>query len=139
MRRPLPFVLLLVAFAGCGKSSSSSAPPTSTPPPTVTPPPGATTSGTETSEATTLLRVYCLRDGRVGPVARNVPATQAVGSASLLALGDGPTSEERAHGLNTALPSARAVTGVRITGGIATIELRQSLSHAALAQVVYTL
>jgi germination protein M len=140
MRRALPLVLLLVLGAGCGKSSSSSAPSTSTPPPTVTSaPPGATTSGTETSEATTLLRVYFLRNGKVGPVARNVPATQTIGSAALSALGDGPTDEERAQGLRTELTSTAAVTNLRIADGVATIELQDDLSHAALAQVVYTL
>jgi germination protein M len=139
MRRALPLVVLLVLGAGCGKSSSSSAPSTSASRPTVTPTPGATTSGTETSEATTLLRVYFLRNGKVGPVARNVPATQAVGSAALQALGAGPTGEERAQGLRTEVSSAAAVTNLQIADGVATIELQDDLSHAALAQVVYTL
>jgi germination protein M len=132
--------VLLVLAAGCGKSSSSSSPSTPTPPPTGTSaPPGATTSGTETSQATTLLRVYFLRDAEVVPVARNVPATQAVGSAALQALGEGPTDEERAQGVKTDLSSVAAVTKLQIADGVATIELQDDLSHAALAQVVYTL
>jgi germination protein M len=65
---------------------------------------------------TTQVRVYFLRDGKVGPVARQVSADHARAGAQA-ALLDGPTAQERAIGLASAPPRSRA----------------------ALAQLVYTL
>jgi germination protein M len=141
MRRLLALSLVLVAAVGCSKSSKSSS-PTETTPGTLptTSAPGATTAPTTSTVAeTTLLRVYFLTHGRIGPVARAVPATQAVATAALAALSDGPTADDRAEGFTTALPAGAAVSGLRIANGVATIDLPQNVSHEALAQVVYTL
>jgi germination protein M len=148
MRRLTIVVVGALVVAGCGKSSHSSA-PTSTPVSTVqttstsaatTSTSAATTStSTSTTEATTLLRIYFLHPGKIGPVARNVLATQAVGSAALEALQAGPTAVERANGFRTALPADQVVSNLRIANGVATIDLADNVSHAGLAQIVYTL
>ena len=53
------------------------------------------TTTTETTPAeTTKLRVYFLLDGKVQPVAREVPKTPAVARAALDELADGPTTSE---------------------------------------------
>jgi germination protein M len=87
----------------------------------------------------TALRIYLLRDGKVAPVRRDIPATEEVATAVVHALAQGATSQERAEGLSTAYPAGAPVTGVTVDNGVATVTLNQTLSHPALAQVVYTL
>jgi len=56
-------------------------------------------------------RVYFLRDGKVAPVARTLPALDP--SDLTQALLDGPTSAERAIGLTTAIPKGTAPIPIR--------------------------
>jgi hypothetical protein len=145
VRRLAVIVIGGIVVAGCGKSTHSTAPTTtaaSTVPRTSTP--GgtsvpSTSASTPTTEATTLLRVYFLHDGKIGPVARVVPATRAVGTAALAALQAGPTADDRANGFRTALPIGPVVSGLRIANGVATVDLQDNVAHAGLAQIVYTL
>ena len=95
MYRALLFVLVLV-LAGCGGSDSA-------------------------DEATTPVKVYFLRDGKVWPVAREVPESDAVDGA-VDALLRGPTDEERELGLTSVATDAPAT----------------ELPRAGLAQFVYT-
>jgi hypothetical protein len=88
MRRLIPLAVLAAAVAGCGGEK------------TVT-----VTVTTTTTAAKVAARVYLLRDGRVAPVAREVPST---GAADLLAaLAAGPTDRERSAGLTGAAPGSR--------------------------------
>jgi len=87
----------------------------------------------------TALRIYLLRDGKVAPVRRDVPATEEVATAVIHELAQGATSQEQAEGLSTAYPAGAPVTGVTVDNGVATVTLTQTLSHTALAQLVYTL
>ena len=81
-------LLLLAACGGNGSSTTSGATETT-----------STTSATTTTEPeTTALRVYYLLDGKVQPVAREVPKTQAVARAALDELADGPTASEAISG-----------------------------------------
>ena len=77
------------------------------------------------SAETTHVRVYFLRDGKVGPVARAVPAADPRAGA-LAALRAGPTAEERAIGLTSLVPPGLANEWIGAT-------------RPGLAQVVYTL
>jgi len=132
MRRLLPLVLLAALAAGCGKSSSStqqSSPSVST---------ATTTTRAVPPVASTVVRVYLLRDGKVAPVGREVPETRAVAFAALEELFAGPAAGDRADGLTSALPRNASPGAVTLVNGIAVIDLPQ-LSRAALAQVVYTL
>jgi Immunoglobulin-like domain of bacterial spore germination len=68
------------------------------------------------------VRVYLLRDGRVGPVAREVAKTDDLAAAAVDALRTGPTDREAEEGLVSAVPASKDA----------------KLSRLALAQLVYT-
>jgi hypothetical protein len=133
MRRVVLLLSATILAAGCGHASRSTQ--STTPLPTTT----ATTTGSTTTVAAppaqTNVRVYFLRDGKVSPVARSV-SPPAVATAALQQLGGGPTSQEATAGYTSAASETPA--SVTITNGIATLDL-PALSHAGLAQVVYTL
>ncbi|RIK45539.1 MAG: hypothetical protein DCC58_06090 [Chloroflexi bacterium] len=132
-----------------------SATPTTPPAPTTAPatPTSAPTSeptsapATPTAPTETLtLSVYFIRDEKVGTAHRVVPHTLQVAAAAMEALLAGPTEEEAAAGLTSAIPEGTRLLGVSLTNGIATVNLTKefesgggSLSMGArLAQVVYT-
>jgi hypothetical protein len=134
MRRLLPLVLVVAIAAGCGKSSSHTASQTTSTAATT----GSTTTETVPRVATTLVRVYLLRDGKVAPVGREVPATRAVAFAALEELFAGPSAGDRTDGLTSAIPATDSPSAVTLVNGVAVVDLPQ-LSRAGLAQVVYTL
>jgi hypothetical protein len=136
MKRLVP-LLLVAAAAGCGHTSDKTdAVATTTT--SATPPPTATTTSTTTPAAEVALRIYLVRDGRVAPVRRLVPRTPAVGQAALDELQAGPTTDERAAGLSTALGNLR-LTGLTIKDGEADLGRLTHVSQLAEAQIVYTL
>jgi germination protein M len=126
-------VLCGLVIAGCGHASRSSQPTTQA----TTTSAGTTSAGTTTVGAPTqaTVRVYLLRDGKVAPVARSV-STPAVATAALTQLAAGPTAQESAQGYTSA--AGNAPTRVTIANGIATLDV-PVMTHAGLAQVVYTL
>jgi hypothetical protein len=82
----------------------------------------------------------------VAPVARSVPRTEAVARAAVERLIAGPTPAERGAGFATDVPSGSELRGLKIAGGIASVDLSRSFGEGAeatisarLAQVVYTL
>jgi len=91
--------------------------------------------------------VHLLRGEKLGVAHRSVPASEAVATAAMNALLQGPDDRERAAGLTTAIPAGTELRGIDIDGGIASVDLSGdfasgggSLSmQARLAQVVYTL
>jgi hypothetical protein len=91
--------------------------------------------------------VYHLRDGKVAPVGRTVEATSAVARASLASLLDGPTTEERAAGLSSAIPSGTTLLDLSLVEGLATVDLSGEFDDGGgsasmlgrVAQVVATL
>lgn len=116
----LPAVVLALGAllaAGCS-SRSEQATPTETTPPT-------STNGTTTvvPAETTTVAVYFLRDEKVTPVRRTVPATPAVARAALTALLEGPTDEEAADGLVSAIPTGTTLRDVALEGHTATVDL----------------
>jgi germination protein M len=126
MRRIALALVLVVGLAGCG-GGKNSAQTTQTQP-------------TTTGASTTTLRVYLIRDGKVGPVGRAVPPTQAVATAAIEELLKGPSSEEAGIGLTTSIPDGTTLGTVSIAAGVATVTLSPEPSNdAARAQVVYTL
>jgi germination protein M len=125
VRRLLPVLLVAAGLllVGCGGDDSSDTSATDT----VTLP--ASSSG----------RVYWLRDGRVWPVARELPATDTA-TASLDELLDGPSSDEEGDlEATSAIPSGAEFQDVQVTDGVASVTASEELSKEALAQVVYTL
>jgi hypothetical protein len=140
VRRIVP-LLALLALAGCGggPSAEPEAPATTTATTPAAPVP------TTTAPKTTTLRIYLLRDEKVAPVARQIPATEAVGRAAVEQLLAGPRAADGA--LATAVPDATRLLGLTVRDGVATVDVSGefasgggSLSmQARLAQLVYTL
>jgi germination protein M len=132
MRRLFLMLLVAALAAGCGHARRSA--PATTQTGTV----GTTTTGQSTSVTApqqALVRVYFLRDGKVAPVARMV-SSPGVATAALEQLAAGPNAQEAAAGLTTA--AGGTPPKVTIASGTATVEL-PAVSHAGLAQIVYTL
>jgi germination protein M len=138
-RRIVP-LFLVALLAACGGSEATTVTVTTT----------KTISGTTTGEApagSTNVLVYFLRDEKIGAAGRSVPLTPGVGAAAMRALLAGPTAEDRAAGLSSAVPSGTTLLGLDIAGGVATVDLSSqfaagggSLSmQARVAQVVHTL
>jgi germination protein M len=126
MRRLTVLTAALLLLAGCGGGDDGT---------------GTTDTQTTTEPAaeTTSFSVYWLLDGKVWPVLREVEGTDAVATAALEALGEGPTAEERDElFFETAVPDALEVEAVTIEDGVARVELSEDVAGAALAQVVYT-
>jgi hypothetical protein len=111
-RALLPVLLISTVLAGCG-SERTSAP--STPSTTA---PGTTTAPTTTQAGQTTLTIYRAEDGILRAETVTVPATQAVATAALHALGvDG---------------------GVTISDGAATVDAPDATGDQ-IAEIVYTL
>ena len=123
---------VLLALAGCGGGGGETTTTTETLPTTET-----TTTETTPSE-TTKLRVYFLLNGKVQPVARDVPKTQAVLSAALEQLVHGPTTSEREYGLTNEAGPGCAATSATVAEGTATLALAGGCGRLGLAQAVYT-
>ena len=106
-------------------------------------------SGCDGSESkspeTQSVAVYFLRDGKLSPVRRTVETSSTPGRTALESLFDGPTSAERADGLETAIPGGTTLDGVALTDGVATVDLRGDLPASRdqglleTAQIVATL
>jgi Immunoglobulin-like domain of bacterial spore germination/Sporulation and spore germination len=101
------------------------------------------TSAITPAPSTNGVRVYFLREGRVWPARRVVPADVAQANAALDELLIGPTAQEEAElGWTTALPadvetySLLAPAGQR---GAVSLEIDGPLTRAARAQIVFTL
>ena len=120
MGRVLLAVAVVLLAAGCGGGA-------------------ATDTGTTTTPGETVdVRVYWLRDGKVWPALREVEETQAVASAALEELQNGPTEMEKGDLGFTSAVSAD-FQGVTISDGVADVDGLIDLSQEGLAQIVYTL
>jgi hypothetical protein len=100
--------------------------------------PGRTDTTTSTTLRTSVV-VYFVRDGKMGAAGRVVPKTPAIGSAALDELVAGPTADEQAAGLSSALPAGTTVASLDVSDGLATVKLSKALDPLATAQVVFTL
>lgn len=115
-------IVLLLALAGCGGGGTTTVTVTTTAPTTTTGP-----------AETTSLRVYFLEDGKVQPVARQVPKTQGVAAAALAELAKGPTDAEKNDlGLTSDVKTPGTVT---VSNGVARVQG----ASGGTGQVVYTL
>ena len=93
------------------------------------------------------LQAWFSRNGKLFVTNRTVPATTGIGQAALDRMLTGPSAAEYAAGLRSRIPAGTTVRGVRISAGIATVDLSSSFESAAspsamplrIAQVVYTL
>jgi germination protein M len=131
---------LAVAAAGCGSEEAVS----------LGKPKPATTSGTEpTGTVPTLLslEVWFTRGNELVAVRRTHRPTPRVATAAIEALLAGPTAQEQASGLDSAVPGGTRLLGIAIRGGVATVDLTSEYQSGGgsrsmqtrLGQVVYTL
>jgi germination protein M len=129
-----------------GTSPGPTDKPDKTPKPDVTPTPAP--PGKTIVRAFFFLGSFTDNPGLV-PVLREVPETQAVGAAALNALLAGPNDAELGArpAMYTTIPAGTRFLGLRIDGGIATVNLSREFESGGgsasvvgrLAQVVYTL
>jgi len=139
-------------LAACGGSTGgATSGPTATVAPTApasgTVEPTGTSSASPAAAATTTLRLYFLREGKLGVAERQVPHTTMPATASLKALLAGPKGGEPAAGLQTVIPAGTKLLDFSIAGGVAHVDLSADFaaedSEEAAAQrtaeVVYTL
>jgi spore germination protein GerM len=119
-------------------------------PPAATGTEGATQTetGAETGDRTSSVAVYFLRDGKVSPVRRTIAATPAVARATLTELLEGPTDNEAAAGLVSAVPAGTKLRDISLENGTATVDLDGAFDddgggsasmQGRVAQVVATL
>jgi spore germination protein GerM len=125
--------LCLVAVTGCdGNEAQRSDTVTKTGPPV---------------DGTMRAAVYLLRDGKVAPVSRTIPATLDPERAALGVLLEGPTADEVADGLSTAIPDRTELRGLTLADGVATVDLEGTFDDGGgsasmlgrVAQIVATL
>ena len=140
----------LASAAGCGSEGAVDQGAISdavTTPPSV--PAGSTPSsgGEQPPVDEMTYQVWLTRGETLWPALRSSPQSPAVGAAAVRALLDGPSDEERARGLGSAVPDGTSLLGLAIDNGVATVDLSSeyesgggSLSMTMrLAQLVYTL
>jgi hypothetical protein len=158
--RLLPLLLIAAALvivagaalvAACGGSSGGATPgPTAAV--TVTPSGSATATASPSASpsgapAESTIRLYFLRDEKLGVAERRVAHTTMPATAAMKALLAGPTAAEKAAGLASAVPEGTKLLGLTVSGSTARVDLSDvfasgggSLSMTArVAQVVYTL
>lgn len=127
--------------------------PSGSPAPTA-PPTSGPTGSPAPSAGTTIVRAYFYLgsfadDPGLVPVLREIPATQAVATAAMQALLDGPSPAELGArpAMYTAVPAGTRLLGLRIEDRIAIVNLSREFESGGgsmsifgrLAQVVYTL
>ena len=103
-------------------------------------------SPTPTPTGQTSLQAWFTRGGKLFVTERSVPATTGVAKAAIGAVLAGPSAAERAAGMGSQVPAGTALLGVRISGGIATVDLSSAFVSSAgagsmparIAQLVYT-
>lgn len=88
------------------------------------------------SQVTQQVTVYLLADSHLVPVQREIPIGGGI-DAVLVALGNGPTAEETASGLGTALPTATVALRATIADGVADITVPEKLTQLGIVSQVY--
>jgi spore germination protein GerM len=96
---------------------------------------------------TIAVTVYFTEKGAIRPETRRVPRTPRIGAGTLEALLAGPTANESARDLTTAIPAGTSLLGLVIDQGLAKVNLSSRFSAAAdtgsvavrVAQVACTL
>jgi hypothetical protein len=130
----LSLIVVALGLAACGGDGGS----TTTFDTDVTVTTTHETTTTSVPDETTALRVYFLLDGKVQPVSREVPKTQAVLTAAMNALLAGPTKAERDIGITTDFKPGGKLLTASVKDGVATIAVDAEYGSPGLAQLVYT-
>jgi hypothetical protein len=148
-RAALTLVILALLASACGSEPSglSAGGPGEGSTPAALPEPSDAPSASPQSGPTTSLEVWLTKGETLYLVHRSVPETAAVGRAALEALLQGPTTEEAALEISSALPDDVELRDLSISDGVATVDLSGSYERGGgslalrmrLAQVVFTL
>jgi len=139
----LSVAVLTVAVPACGGASG----PVAVPSDEIPFPLARSPSASPTPAAGVRAVAYMVRDGRLVAVERTVSTSSSPEEAIMRALLDGPTSEERAQGVISAIPPVTGLIGVRVFEGVAEVDLSDEFQGPAspevvllrVAQVVWTL
>jgi hypothetical protein len=155
--RLLPLLLVAAAvvivtgaalLAACGGSNSgSTTEPSATPTSQASASAEPSASPSSSPSATTTLRLYFLREGKLGVAERRVPHTTMPATEALKALLAGPQGGETAAGLTSTIPAGSRLLNLSIAGGVAQVDLSSEFAaedseEAAVqrsAEVVFTL
>ena len=163
-------VALIMSAGACGPGggpsrSEPSASAATTPSPSAAPASASPIPSLPTAEptaATVAVAAYFVLQGNLDepaplvPVHRDVPNSDAIATAAMQALLDGPTEDERAHDLvvgtiGTEIPEGTRLLGIDIQAGTATVDLSSEFATGdllgsdieswagRLAQVTFTL
>ena len=132
----LAAALVAVVAVGCGDSNEGGTGPSTTVAP------GTTVAG-ETTDVT----LYLTKGERLEPVTRAVPKVTRIGGETVKALLAGPTPQESAAGLGTAIPAGTRFIDLNIADGVARVDLSREFESGGgtlsltmrLAQVACTL
>lgn len=140
-------VLLLAVFlllVACSRPTSTTKTSGGDSPPSET-----TTTPTDTTPAEdgVPVRVYFVRNESVAVSMRNIPQTSAVAKAALEQLLLGPTADDGALSISSAIPAGTKLRGVTVKDSLATVDLSPEFESGGgslsiqlrAAQVVYTL
>ena len=127
---------MAVVAVGCGDPNEGGTGPSTTGAP------GTTVAG-ETTDVT----LYLTKGERLEPVTRAVPKVTRIGGETVKALLAGPTPQESAAGLGTAIPAGTRFLDLNIADGVARVDLSREFESGGgtlsltmrLAQVACTL
>ena len=147
MTRRSPRIALVALTLVCATVSAGCDGDEPSPTPTTTTETETTTTGQTTTQESSSVAVYFLRGEKVSPVRRTIAATPAVARAALTELLAGPTNEEAASGLASAIPAGTSLRDISVSGGVATVDLDGTFDDGGgsasmlgrVAQVVATL
>jgi spore germination protein GerM len=145
-----------LVLAACGSEGAVPVGPVDTETPSVEPTDPGTSPEPEPTDApddrTMSYEVWFASSGEPsGPylfvTGRTQPFDRAIARAALTALFEGPTPQESAVGVGTAVPAGTELLGISIADGVATVDLSDGFESGGgtasmtmrLAQVVYTL
>lgn len=146
----IALTLALPLVGGCApdeaEQSTSNAVTTETP---IGTPTGPETTAPESAEEMTVMLYWVSAGENALGVSRTLPYSEAVATAAVEALIDGPTDEELATwpALSSSIPDGTRLLGLTVADGIAKIDLSKEFESGGgsfsvtsrLAQVVYTL
>jgi spore germination protein GerM len=142
MKRLLLSILILLVSGACSSTNAVHLiPPDELPPDLYGKQPQAASSREQQAI------VYFIRGNRLVQVLRTGPTSLTGAQLVMRLLLQGPSPEEQADAMSTAIPPDTALLGVTVERGVATVNLSQEFERAAaapvheirLAQVVYSL
>jgi spore germination protein GerM len=90
----------------------------------------------DTPAGTHRIVVFLVRDGALAPVPRRIPAAPTP-AAVLTALTAGPTREEQAEGLTTALPLDQVAHVARVEGSTVTVALPTTSDASSRSDAIF--